>query len=77
MAHIQICDLCDTKLERLYYVCSLFTLDSAQIHELTRTDERFELCSECYELIKTFIDCLRSDADTLKNIIGGNNHDES
>lgn len=77
MAHIQICDLCDTKLERLYYVCSLFTIDSAQIHELTRANERFELCPKCYEVLKTFLDCMRSDADTLIKIIEGDNHDES
>lgn len=77
MSHIQICDLCDTKLESKYHVCSLFTIDNAQIHELTRANERFELCSDCYELIKTFIDCLRSYGDTPMNIIAGDNHDES
>lgn len=77
MSYIQICDLCDTKLESKYHVCSLFTIDNAQIHELTRANERFELCPECYKLIKNFIDCMRSDIDTLVNILGGDDHDES
>ena len=77
MAHIQICDLCDTKLESKYHVCSLFTIDTTQINALTRANKRFELCPECYEVLKTFLDCMRSDADTLINIIAGDNHDES
>ncbi len=76
MAHIQICDLCDSKLKSMYHVCSLFTINGVQ-DTLTCADERYELCSDCYELIKTFIDCLRSDSDTLINIIAGDNHDES
>ena len=76
MAHIQICDLCDTKLKSKYYVCSLFTIDNVQ-DTLTRANERFELCPNCYESIKAFIDCMRSDADKIMNIIVGDSHDES
>lgn len=76
MAHIQICDLCDTKLGSKYYVCSLFIIDNVQA-TLTRANERFELCPKCYKVLKTFLDCMRSDADTLINIIAGDNHDES
>lgn len=76
MAHIQICDLCDTKLKSKYYVCSLFTIDNVQ-DILNRANERFELCEDCYNVLTTFINCMRSDADTLINILVGDSHDES
>lgn len=76
MAMIQICDLCDTKLKSKYYVCSLFTFDTAQ-DVLNRANERYELCPDCYESMKAFIDCLRLDPDVLLKNIAGDDHDES
>ena len=76
MSHIQICDLCNTKLKSKYYVCSLFTIDNVQ-DTLTRANERFELCEDYYNVLTTFISCMRFDADTLINILAGDNNDES
>lgn len=75
MAMIQICDTCNTKIEGRYYI---LTIDESKGIEYVNTRKcRYEICSDCFDALKTFLACMRSDADTIINIIAGDNHDES
>lgn len=76
MAIVHVCDTCDERMENDYYIISTGRYDKS-CYLGDDEHERYEICPNCFDLIKTFLACMRSNSDTLMNIIEGDSHDES
>lgn len=75
MAMIQICDTCNTKIEKTFYI---LTVDEYQgIEYVNERKCRYELCPDCYDLLISYIKCLNTSADELIAQILGYHDDES
>lgn len=63
MATIQICDTCNTKIEKAFYI---LTIDESKgIEYVNERKCRYELCLDCYDLLINFIKSLNTSVDEL------------
>lgn len=76
MAIVHVCDTCDKRIDDVYYIISTGKYDKS-CYLGDEDHERYEICPDCFDLLKTYLACLCFDADTVMNIIEGDNHDES